>query len=208
MTTRRRRARLERLERLQPAPSCPEFIIAPERAQAIIAAYTDLGRLLFRHLWCGIPEHPFGLPDPAAEEETAARLAELLRDVRCPPDYWAKQADADRRDIESYYCDRGSISSDEAVQLRARVIIFQGSPSGAAWRRMMHLTDRHLTPAGQAELADLHRRYPGMPLKDHDPECMRRWKKSMREFDRNAEPIEREDNSTENVLWNIVQQYR
>jgi hypothetical protein len=73
---------------------------------------------------------------------------------------------------------------------------------------MMHLTDRRLTPAGQAELADLHRRYLGMPLKDHDPECMRRWKKSAREFGRSAEPIEREDNSSENVLWKLVQQYR
>jgi len=87
MTTRRRLARLERLERLQPAPSCPGFIIAPERAQAIIAAYGCLEDLLGRHLWRGVPnsEQYFGLPDPAAEEETAARLAELLRDVRCPP---------------------------------------------------------------------------------------------------------------------------
>jgi hypothetical protein len=46
MTTRRRLARLERLERLQPSPSCPEFIIAPERAQAIIAAYGCLEELL------------------------------------------------------------------------------------------------------------------------------------------------------------------
>jgi hypothetical protein len=138
MTTRRRLARLERLERLQPTPSCPEFIIAPERAQAIIAAYDCLGGLLFRHLWCGIPDHPFGLPDPAAEEETAARLAELLRDVRCPPDYWAKQADADRR--ESNLITRTGVRSrvTKPSQLRARMIVFQGSPDGAAWRRMMY----------------------------------------------------------------------
>ena len=98
MTTRRRLARLERLERLHPAPPCPDFIIAPERAQAIIAAYDCLG-------WPGNPDDPFGPPDPAAEEETATRLAELLRDARCPPDYWAKQADTDRRDIQSYYED-------------------------------------------------------------------------------------------------------
>ena len=73
MTTRRRLARLERLERLHPAPPCPDFIIAPERAQAIIAAYDCLG-------WPGNPDDPFGPPDPAAEEETATRLAELLRD--------------------------------------------------------------------------------------------------------------------------------
>ena len=65
MTTRRRLARLERLERLQPTPSCPWFIIAPERAQAIIAAYDCLGGLLGRHLWCGMPgfEEIAGLPD-------------------------------------------------------------------------------------------------------------------------------------------------
>jgi len=207
MTTRRRLARLERLERLQPAPSCPGFIIAPERAQAIIAAYGCLEDLLGRHLWRGVPnsEQYFGLPDPAAEEETAARLAELLRDVRCPPDYWAKQADADRRDIQSYYQDLDSISSDQAVQLKARVIVFQGSPDGAAWRRMMHLTDRRLTPAGQAELADLHRRYPGMPLKDHDSEYLRKLKDQAREFRRNAEPIEWEDDGWySSAVWNLV----
>jgi hypothetical protein len=102
MTTRRLLERLERLERLQPTPSCPWFIIAPERAQAIIAAYDCLGNLLSRHLWRGIPafEEIVGLPDPAAAEEAAARLAELVRDVRCPPNYWAKQADTDRRDIQ------------------------------------------------------------------------------------------------------------
>jgi hypothetical protein len=202
MTTRRRLARLERLERLHPAPSCPDFIIAFERAQAIIAAYGRLG-------WSGNPNDPFGLPDPAAQEETAARLAELLRDVRCPPDYWTKQADTDRRDIQSYYQDRGSISSDEAVQLRARVIVFEGSPDGAAWRRMMHLTDSHRTPAGQAELDDLHRRYPGMPLEAHDSECVRRWKDSARKLRRNPEPIEREDDGWYSApLWKLVQQYR
>jgi hypothetical protein len=103
-----------------------------------------------------------------------------------PPDYWAKQADTDRRDIQSYYDDRGSISSDEAVQLRARVIVFEGSPEGAAWRRMMYLTDTYLSPAGQAELADLHRRYPGMPLKDHDSPYARYCKDKARELDRLA----------------------
>ena len=99
MTTRRRLARLERLERLQPTPSCPWFIIAPERAQAIIAAYNRLG-------WSGNPDDPFGPPDPAVEEETAARLAELLREVRCPPDNLITTTGVRSRETKPSNCER------------------------------------------------------------------------------------------------------
>ncbi len=110
MSTRARLARVERLERFerasQPDHSCPDFVIAPELARAIVDDYERLKGLLRRAGWLAIsPEFAQWTerPDPAAEEEVAARLAGHLRNINCPPDYWAKQADTDRKDVQRFY---------------------------------------------------------------------------------------------------------
>jgi hypothetical protein len=214
MSYRANLARLKRLERQMqlaratvPDLSCSEFVIAPELARAIIDAHTRLHELLSsQHAYSvlgrfGGPEKP----DPAAEEEAAARLAELLLDVRCPADYWAKQADTDRRLWE----DDIDHSADELDPVRARLIVFEGSSVGAVWRRMMELSYRPRTPAQQAELVELTRSYPGMPLEHHS-----RWYEEIR----NMEEIVRKASggsdglSTryefEETLWKRVQRYR
>jgi hypothetical protein len=160
-------------------------------------------------MWRKIRPHDTERPDPAAEEkeeaEVAARLAEHLRGVRCPPDYWAKQADTDRRLLDDGV--EPAVSGDELVQLQARLIVFEGSPDGAAWCRMMHLSYKKRTRAEQAELDELNRRYPGMPLKHHDPlyEVTRHMEEILREHGR-------DDGSTwhgnEDAIWKCVERCR
>ncbi len=177
MNTRARLARLARLERLErasrPDLSCPDFVIAPELARAIVEDYERLKDLLGGANWLAIsPEFAQRTerPDPAAEEAVATRLAGHLRGLHCPPDYGANQADADRKNVQRFFTGNEPLAScEEAVQLRARLIVFGGSPEGAAWRRMMELSYRKRTRAEQAELDELRRRYPGMPLKDYQP---------------------------------------
>jgi hypothetical protein len=83
MSTRGRLARLERLERLKqkshPDFSCPDFVIAPELALAIVDAYSRLSQLLSRYYWYALScKYPgkngesgdnTPRPDPPAEEE-------------------------------------------------------------------------------------------------------------------------------------------
>jgi hypothetical protein len=209
MTTRRRLARLERLERLasrQPGYSCPEFFIAPELARAIVDTYGRLSDLLSRHSWREIPgmEQIFGSPDPAAEDKAAAQLAELLRDIRCPPDYWKKQADTDRR-LKYEEAMRPSMSGDQAAQMRARLIVFAGTPVGAVWRRMVDLSQGELTRAEQAELDELHRRYPGMPLYDPNYESDRFFSRVLRQHG-HKDTVSWDD--FEFALWQRVQRHR
>jgi hypothetical protein len=59
-------------------------------------------------------------------------------------------------------------SGGEDILISARLIVFNASPDGAAWWRMKHLSYGKPTPAQQAELDQLRRRYPGMPLESHD----------------------------------------
>jgi hypothetical protein len=216
-------ARLQRLERLkrrsQPDDSCPDFVIAPEVARAIVDDYDCLTRLL-SPLWAFMNRMlkkyggtPGPEPDPAAEEEAAARLAGHLREIHCPPDYWAKQADTDRKKLRDFSNSvEPSASGDEGVQLRARLIVFDGSPDGAAWRRMMELSYRKRTCAQQAELDELHRRYPGMPLKDYNPmyETIRHMEEVTRK-DRAEKSSEQEaftGHGFDDALWKRVQRYR
>jgi hypothetical protein len=216
MSYRANLARLKRLERQMrlvragvPDLSCPEFVIAPELARAIVDAHTRLHELLSRQRAHSALGHFGGLekPDPAAEDEAAACLAELLLDVRCPADYWAKQADTDRRLWEN-----GIDQSVQAVELfpvRARLIVFDGSSVGAVWRRMMELSYRTRTPAQQAELDELTRSYPGMPLEHYS-----RWYEKIR----NMEEMVRKANGGshrlsswyefEEALWKRVQRCR
>jgi hypothetical protein len=168
MSTRARLRRLERLERLgrasQPDHSCPDLVIAPELARAIVEDYKRLKDLLGRGRWLAISPvfaQSTETLDPAAEEEAAARLAAHLRGLHCPPEYWANQADTDRKDFERFSYGNEPLSArEEGVQLLARMIVFEGSPEGAAWRRMMHLHYRKRTRAQQAELDQLHRATP------------------------------------------------
>jgi hypothetical protein len=210
MNTRTRLARLKRLERIegleragQPDYSCPGFVIAPKVALEIVDDYQYLEQAV-----CEI-----GLdlrePDPAAEEQAAARLAENLRGIQCPPDYWRNQADADLRFLEG-----SGRPWDHYAQVKARRIVFEASPDGAAWRRMMDLSDRKRTRAEQAELDQLHLRYPGMPLKDYNPfyEFNRGFEASIREAVANGsmeltKPIAN-CYSTEIAVWNRVDRYR
>jgi hypothetical protein len=225
MSTRARLARLERLKRLErasrPDHACPTFVIAPELARAIVDDYERLKGLLGRARWLAIsPVFAQITPklDPAAEEQVAARLAEHLRDVRCPPDYWANRADADRKDIERFFSGSEPLAScDEAVQLRARLIVFGGSPEGAAWRTMMELHYRKRTRAEQAELDQLHRRYPGMPLKSYHPfyesdramfEVLDGARRKFEGLPQSTRPAEHDWYGTENALWRRVDQYR
>ncbi len=215
MSTRTRLARLERLERLKRRsapdhsfPSCPGFVIAPKVAEEIIDDYQYLEGALspFRSL-------SIEKPDRGAEEKAVARLAEHLRGIPCPPDYWRNQADTDRRFTEE---EDGQVW-DQYAQAKARLIVFAGSPDGAAWRRMMDLmdvSDKRRTRAEQAELDELHRRYPGMPLKDYHPfhETYRVCKESIREAAANGQ-IELPEPmgsyySNENALWELVDRYR
>jgi hypothetical protein len=205
MSTRGRRARLERLETTnEPDHSCP----APGIAEAIVVEYYRLRELLSRY---DFPKHlMMDKPDPAAEEEAARRLAECLRNVNCPPDYWVKQADTDRRlDAEP------SLSGDALVQVAARLIVFEGSPDGATWRRMMDLSYRKRNPAEQSELDELHRRYPGMPLKHYDwmYEASRNVEEKVRELAASGlidwtTPVESRWHSFADALWKRVQPYR
>jgi hypothetical protein len=214
MTTRGRLARLERLERLkrtnEPDHSCPGFVIVPEIARAIRDEYNRLHELLWR--WELLP-FPFGeKPDPKAEEEAAARLAEFVRNIDCPTDYWAKQADTDRRlsDINQ----KPPLSNDALAQVEARLIVFDGSPDGAAWRRMMDLSYRTRSLDEQAELDELQRRYPGMPLKHYD--LMYEIARELEDKGRNlaTDPLKRTKpfescwHRTANALWKRVQPYR
>ena len=139
MSTRGRLARLERLERQaelkrasRPDVSCPEFVIAPEVARAIVDAYERLEELLSIHSSndfytmlnkYGGKGEAFMIerPDVPAEEEAAARLAAHLQNVLCPPEYWAKQADTDRRlrDVAN----QPSLSDEDLVEVKARLIV-------------------------------------------------------------------------------------
>jgi hypothetical protein len=224
MSNRGNLARLKRLERQMqleragvPDLSCPGFVIAPELARAIVEAHTRLDELLshrrlYNSQFASLGQ--FERPDPAAEEGAAARLAELLRDVHCPPDYWAKQADTDRR-----LRDAGNeppVQSDGLTQVKARLIVFDGSPGGAAWRRIMDLSYGKRSRAEQAELDELHRRYPGMPLKHYVSwyEERREWEEVMRDLKERFPPIggrPSESNTwyeREEALWKRVQRYQ
>lgn len=218
MRTRARLARLERLKRLmrasRPDHACPDFVIAPELARAIVEDYGRLKDLLGRSRWMGFPELTKSTPkpDPVAEEEVAARVAGHLRAVRCPPDYWANQADTDRRLTDPL---EPTVSGDALVQVKARLIVFGGSPEGAAWRRMMELHYRRRTRAEQAERDQLHRRYPAMPLKSYNPfyESDRSTFEALDEVRRKFEgqSIRAADHDwyrTENALWKRVEPYR
>jgi hypothetical protein len=211
MSTRTRLARLERLERSkgrsQSDYTCPGFVIAPKVAREIVDDYQRLDDAISNsrlRRWFPTEE-----PDPAAEERAAARLAEHLQTIQCPPDYWRNQADTDRRFLEG-----GGRVWDEYAQVKARQIVFDGSPDGVAWRRLMDLSYRKRTRAEQAELDQLHRRYPGMPLKDYNPfyETLRASEESIREAAANGlieltEPIE-SYYKNKNALWERVDRYR
>ncbi len=219
MSTRARLARLERLKRLKQASRpdhvCPTFVIAPELARAIVDDYERLKDLLGRRTCISYPELAKFLPrpDPAAEEEVAARLAGHLRGIHCPPDYWANQADTDRRltdDLQKPF-----VLSDALVQVKARLIVFGGSPEGAAWRRMMELHYRKRTRAEQAELDQLHQRYPAMPLKSYNLfyESDRKTFEALDEVRRKFEgqsirAAEHDWYRTQNALWKRVDPYR
>jgi hypothetical protein len=200
MSTRARLRRLERLKRLKrarrPDYSCPAFVIAPELARAIVEDYKRLKDLLGRRRLLAISPvfaQFTKKPDPAAEEEVAARLAGHLRGIRCPPDYWANQADTDRKDVQRFFTGNEPLAScDEAIELQARLIVFGGSPDGALWRTMMGLHYRRRTRAQQAELDQPHRRYPGMPLKHYDPQY---------ETTRHLEEIIRERRGKDRFTW-------
>jgi hypothetical protein len=161
--TRSRLRRLERLERLEQSrqserPSTgTEFYIDPTLARTILEDY--------QRLRCNFSGHP--KPLPGEVEEAAARLAASLRGVRCPDDYWAKQADTDRRLLNDLGF-KTTLSEAEELQLKARMIVFDSSPDGAAWRRMFQLTYRKRNAAENAEFDELNRRYPGMPLEVYD----------------------------------------
>ena len=75
------------------------------------------------------------------------------------------------RRVRSTYCyanpNQPSLSDEELVEVKARLIVFDASPDGAAWRKMMHLSHKTRTRADQAELDELNRHYPGMPLKHY-----------------------------------------
>jgi hypothetical protein len=141
-------------------------------------------------------------PDIPAEEEAAARLAERLRNVHCPPNYWAKQADTDRRLRD----EQSSLSDRELVEVKARLIVFDASPDGAAWRKMMYLSRKTRTPADQAELDELNRHYPGMPLTHYAA-----WYKN-HYFEEQARKWDGGARSnwykSEEALWTQVQRYR
>jgi hypothetical protein len=160
-------ARLERLERQvqlkqasRPDVSCPEFVIAPQVARAIVDAYERLRELLSRHRWHSflsrLPKYgrnceDIERPDIPAEEEVAACLAEHLRNVLCPPNYWAKQADTDRRLRD----EQPSLSDRELVEVKARLIVFDASPDGAAWHKMMYLSHKTRTASIKPSLMNL-----------------------------------------------------
>jgi hypothetical protein len=100
--------------------------------------------------------------------------------------------------------------------------VFDASPDGAAWWRMKHLSYGKPTPAQQAELDQLRRRYPGMPLESHDGgsyEWSRFMKEKLREHVANGliEPREPVDHNwcnedtrynDEKALWQRVERYR
>jgi hypothetical protein len=183
--------------------------IAPELARAIVDDYSHLSGFQMGRMWRKIRPHDTERPDLAAEEkeeaEVAARLAEHLSGVRCPPDYWATRADTDRRLLHEGA--EPSVSGDELVQLQTRLIVFEGSPDGAAWRTMMHLSYKKRTRAEQAELDEFKRRYPTMPLKHYDfaYEGTRHMEEILREF-------RRDDGYTwhgnEDAIWKCVERCR
>jgi hypothetical protein len=177
VSTRRLRARLDRLEKM-PKPVPGAFRIDPALAKELRDNQRRFDELSTARKNQNSLNETSGNCDqqiaPSEEESLLrARIDRMVDTIVCPPSYGAWQAKKDRYIRNLNYKDPRSAAEDaEHAQLTARVLAFSRTPEGCArdriaelhWKQTLLMLRGGLSAAEQSELHHLQTLYPDLPL--------------------------------------------
>jgi hypothetical protein len=158
------------------------FTIEPSLAKAIRDDYERQIKLFRKEVG---PSENGGPPSASELEEKLmleARIADRASKISCPPGYGVKEYVADSGRIRDLSYKRSWPSScgtlneaddAEEAQLRARIVVYEGSPEGRGRQRIFGLSLKSFAPglsaAEQNEYDSLKLLYPDPPPDPNDP---------------------------------------